>query len=169
MDREAAELFLKHARWRLNDDYWPRLKRCLDELSDEDIWRRPNDACNSVGNIMLHLCGNIRQWVVHGLGDAEDIRIRQAEFDERGPIPKDELIEKMQTTLNEVDAVLFRLDPETLTQPKRVQGYDETVLTVIFHIVEHFSYHLGQIVYNAKASKAVDFGFFQLNEDGYND
>ncbi|MDP8242794.1 MAG: DinB family protein [Candidatus Hinthialibacter antarcticus] len=163
----ANELFIQHSRWRLKDDYWPRIQKCAALLSEDEMWRRPNDASNSVGNILLHLCGNVRQWVVHGLGGETDNRKRQSEFDERSPIPKAELLAKMEQTLNEVDAVLAQLDPNTLTEPRKIQGYDETTLTAVYHIVEHFSYHLGQIAYITKAYQAVDLGFFNIGDDGY--
>lgn len=166
---DSQELFIQHSRWRLKEDYWPRIQKCAALLSEDEIWRRPNDASNSVGNILLHLCGNVRQWVVHGLGGEADNRKRQSEFDERGPIPKVELLAKMKQTLAEVDAVLAALDPKALTEPRSIQGYDETTLTAVYHIVEHFSYHLGQIAYITKAYQAVDLGFFDLSKDGYHE
>lgn len=165
----AHELFIQHSRWRLQEDYWPRIQKCAALLSEDEIWRRPNDASNSIGNILLHLCGNVRQWMIHGLGGEPDNRQRQSEFDERGPIPKAELLAKMEQTLNEVDAVLASLDPNALTEARSIQGYNETTLTAVFHVVEHFSYHLGQIAYITKAYQAVDLGFFQLSDDGYHE
>ncbi len=164
---DVNQRFIQHSRWRLKDDYWPRIQKCAALLSEDELWRRPNDASNSAGNIMLHLCGNIRQWVVHGLGGADDTRQRQVEFDERGPIPKAELLAMMQETIDEVDAVLASLDPNTLTEKQSIQGFDETTLTAVYHVVEHFSYHLGQIAYITKADQAVDLGFFNIGEGGY--
>ncbi len=159
---QPGQHFIDHAIWRLKEDYFHRLKSCVDQLSEEEVWQRPNQSSNSVGNIILHLCGNVRQWVVHGLGGNPDIRQRQQEFDERGPIPKADLIQKMEFTLNEVEEVLRAFPPDKLMEPVTIQGFDETCLTAIFHVVEHFSYHLGQIAYITKANRDTDLKFFDV-------
>jgi len=95
MDEYKKEIFdqiKSEVRRRLIDESMPRLKSCLEKLSEEDIWWRPNDNSNSVGNLILHLCGNIRQWMLAALGGSVDNRVRQKEFDEREPLPKDALM-----------------------------------------------------------------------------
>ena len=154
--------FIVHARCRLNEDYFPKLQKCVDLLSEDDLWWRPNDSSNSVGNILLHLCGNLRQWIVHGGGGEVDIRQRPEEFAERGPISKDELMGKLSSILQQVDDTLAKFDPTDLSEPRTVQGFDETCLTIIFHAVEHFAQHLGQIVYITKMRKNIDLKFFDL-------
>jgi len=163
MDEYKKEIFdhiKSEVRRRLIDESTPRLKSCLEKLSDEDIWWRPNDNSNSVGNLILHLCGNIRQWMLSALGGSVDNRVRQKEFDERGPLPKDALIQKLDQVMIEVDELLDRLHPEILIEKKVVQGFEETGISILIHVIEHFSYHVGQIVYMTKAAKDIDLKFY---------
>jgi uncharacterized damage-inducible protein DinB len=162
MNDQLGKAFIEHSKWRLVDDYMERLKACLDQLSEEAVWERPNESSNSVGNIILHLCGNVRQWMVHGVGGKADIRLRQQEFDERGPISKRELIQRLETVLVEAERELLSFPNENLLDEVVIQGFDETYFTAIFHVVEHFSYHLGQIAYITKAKQNVDLKFFDV-------
>ena len=157
-----TQLFLTEARFHLMQQYLPWLRACLEKLSEDDMWWRPNAQSNSAGNLILHLCGNIRQWVIHGVGGAEDLRQRKAEFAEQGPIPKAELLVQLEATLAEVDAVLQRVTAEALAQPRQIQGFDQTVLSAIFHVVEHFSYHTGQIIYLTKMRTGQDLKFWNV-------
>ena len=157
-----TQLFLTEARFHLMQQYLPWLRACLEKLSEDDMWWRPNAQSNSAGNLILHLCGNIRQWVIHGVGGAEDLRQRKAEFAEQGPIPKAELLVQLEATLAEVDAVLQRVTAEALAQPRQIQGFDQTVLSAIFHVVEHFSYHTGQIIYLTKMRTGEDLKFWNV-------
>ena len=161
-DHPVTFAFIQHARYRLCEDYLPKIRQCLDTLSEEDIWWRPNHSCNSVGNLILHLCGNMRQWIVHELGGEPDIRNRPQEFSERGPILKVELLGKLESTIQRVDEVLKQFDEESILEPRTVQGFDESCLTAIFHVVEHFAQHLGQITYIAKMRKDIDLKYFDL-------
>lgn len=163
MDEYKKEIFdqiKSEVRRRLIDESMPRLKMCLEKLTEEDIWWRPNDNSNSVGNLILHLCGNIRQWMLSALGGSVDNRIRQKEFDERGPLPKDTLIQKLDQVMKEVGELLDRLHPEALIEKKVVQGFEETGMSILIHVIEHFSYHVGQIVYMTKAAKDIDLKFY---------
>ncbi|MBI1390386.1 MAG: DUF1572 domain-containing protein [bacterium] len=159
--------FIEHSRWRLCEDYAKRMRACLERLPDDAVWRRPNGASNSAGNLVLHLCGNVRQWAIHGLGGADDVRRRSDEFNETGPIDKAELIERLETTLREAGEVIAALDPSRLEEMRSIQGYDVTVLHALYHVVEHFSYHLGQVCYITKAFTGEDLAFFQIGGDGY--
>ena len=162
---ETAKAFVEYSRYKLWEDYFPKVRKCAEHLSEEDVWQRPNENSNSVGNILLHLCGNLRQWIIHGLGGAEDVRNRPQEFAERGPIPKAQLLAKLEATLKEVDETLASFDLSRLLEKKPVQGFDETCLTVIYHVVEHFAQHLGQISYIAKMLCDVDLKYFDLSGD----
>ncbi len=155
---EAARSFIDRSRRLLLDDYLPRIERCLERLSDEEIWWRANPECNSVGNLILHLAGNVRQWVISGVGLAADRRQRQQEFDERGPIPREALLEGLKTTIEEADAVLASVSLGSLGEKRHIQGCDVTVLEAIYHVVEHFSMHTGQIILLTKMHKG-DLGF----------
>src|SRR6266702_8297067 len=94
---EIGQLFITRSRHHLSEDFLPKIERCLEVLTDEQIWWRANPQSNSIGNLILHLSGNVRQWIVSGLGGAADGRDRPAEFSEHGPIPKDELLRKLHT------------------------------------------------------------------------
>ncbi|MFB3784782.1 MAG: DinB family protein [bacterium] len=158
----ATQVFVSFARSILLEDYFPKILQCMDILPEEDLWWRPNLESNSVGNLMLHLSGNVRQWIVHGLGGEEDIRDRPAEFREQGPIPKAQLVALLEDALNDAGRVLDKFDLTRILEPRKIQGFDVTGLAAIFHVVEHFSQHLGQISYITKMRKAVDLQFYDL-------
>src|ERR1700716_1230057 len=99
---EVSLAFVQEARDLITEEYLPKIERCVEKLTDEQVWWRPNPESNSIGNLLLHICGNARQWIVCGLGGATDERQRQTEFDEREGIPRDELLEKLRTTIAEV-------------------------------------------------------------------
>src|SRR5918993_1566049 len=99
----VSKAFVDQARKFLSEDYLPKLERCLEQLTDKQIWWRANEKSNSIGNLLLHLSGNARQWIVSGLGGADDARVRQQEFDERRVIPRAELLETVRQTLRDVD------------------------------------------------------------------
>ena len=161
-----SESFLRESRRYLMGDYLPKILICLDSLSEADVWWRGNEASNSIGNLVLHLAGNARQWIVHGVGGAVDVRQRQSEFDRRGAIAPSELAALLHTTLTEVDSVLASLDPATLLDARRIQGLDTTVMGAVYHVVEHFSTHTGQIVMLTKLRTGRDLGFWEVRADG---
>lgn len=163
---DVAQAFIDQSRRFLLKEYLPKIERCLDELSDEDLWWRPNETSNSVGNLLLHLAGNVRQWIVHGVGGAHDVRQRQQEFDERTPLPAEALLAGLREALQEVDRVLADLDPADLSQQHRIQGIEVTVFEAIYHVVEHFSTHVGQIVYVTKLRTGRNLQFYEMNADG---
>ncbi|MDH4042918.1 MAG: DUF1572 domain-containing protein [Gemmatimonadota bacterium] len=158
---DLGQAFLDESRRYLTQEYAVKIRLCLAELSDEDLWWRPNEHANSIGNLVLHLAGNIRQWIVSGVGGAPDARHRQAEFDERGPLARDELLRRLDTALRDVDRVLGDLDPAVLTQDRRIQGRDTNVFRAIYHVVEHFGMHTGQIAYITKLRTGEDLGFYR--------
>ncbi len=159
---DAGGAFLARSRYYLSEEYLPKIVRSLEHLTDEDIWWRPNEASNSIGNLLLHLAGNVRQWIVSGLGGETDRRIREAEFDQRTPIAAAELVEALAATVREADKVLAGLDPSRLLQPCRIQGFDVTVLGAVYHVVEHFGMHTGQITLIAKQRRGADLGLTVL-------
>lgn len=145
---------------RLLGESIPRLRKCLSLMDDDEIWQRPNEGTASAGNLVLHVLGNARQWIVTGLGDAVDNRRRSAEFDERGPIPRADLVRLVDETERDIRRVLETLDPETLLEVRRVQVFRETGVSILVHVVEHFSYHVGQIGYALKSRRGVDLGYY---------
>jgi len=124
-----------------------RIKHCLGQLNDEQVWWRSQPSLNSIGNLILHLCGNLRQWIVAGLGGAADSRDRPAEFAERGPLPKEELLRMLEAVLDEAKEVLGRLTAQQLLEARRIQGFDLSGLGAIFDSVPHFRGHTQEIVH----------------------
>jgi len=153
--------FLEESRRYLSKEYAVKIRLCLEDLSDEDLWWRPNEQSNSIGNLMLHLAGNIRQWIVSGVGGAPDTRARQAEFDERGPLPREEVLRRFDAALADADTVLKDLDPAVLAESRAIQGRDTNVFKAIYHVVEHFGMHTGQIAYITKLRTGADLGFYR--------
>jgi uncharacterized damage-inducible protein DinB len=162
---DVAQTFIAQARAYLSGDYLPKIERCLEALSDEDVWWRANPESNSIGNLLLHLAGNVRQWIVGGLGGGRDARVRQQEFDERSIIPRAELLALVRQALSDVDDTLASLDPSILLEQRRIQGNDVVVLEAIFHVVEHFSMHTGQIILLTKMLGSADLEFYDFSED----
>jgi hypothetical protein len=156
-----AKMIRKDARAGF-EKYLPRVVRCLQSLSEKEIWWRPNTASNAAGNIVLHLCGNLRQWVISGLGGAPDVRARDQEFSERGPIPRRTLIKQLKTTVREACEITDRLSAETLLQDFSIQGFRVSGLVAILHVYEHFAYHAGQITYITKLRCGQDLRFTRL-------
>jgi uncharacterized damage-inducible protein DinB len=154
-----AQEFIEASRVFLKRDFLPKLKHCVEGMSEQDVWWRPNEQSNSVGNLILHLCGNMKEWILKSIGGEEFERHRDAEFAERRSRPKAELIANIEATVGEVDRVLDQLPPSRLFERFPVQVYRSSRLQVIYHVVEHFSYHLGQILYIYKLRTGRAPGF----------
>lgn len=159
---EFAAAFLAQSREYLTGHYLPKIRAAVEQLSEEDLWWRPNEASNSVGNLLLHLAGNIRQWIVSGVGGASDQRHRAEEFAQRDPLPREALLAGLTEAVLDADAVLARTNPATLGVRLTVQGRQVTALEVIYHVVEHLAMHAGQILYVAKLRRGKDLGFYHL-------
>lgn len=161
----AGQAFIDRSRAFLGSEYLPRIRGCLEELPPDALWWRPNEASNSVGNLLLHLSGNVRQWIVSGVGGEEDVRERQAEFDAGGGSDAGTLLARLEHTVADADRVLADLDPDRLLEDLVIQGTHTTVLGAIYHVVEHFGMHTGQIAYITKLRTGEDLGFYDV-EDG---
>ena len=155
---DLATTFLSMSRQYLGTEYPTKLRAAVEALPVEARWWRANDESNSVGNLLLHLDGNVRQWIVAGVGGVSGgapanrswLRDRPAEFAERlGPSAR-ELLSRLDATLAEADAVLARLTADSLAQRCEIQGRSITLFDAIYHVVEHFSLHLGQIIWATK-------------------
>jgi uncharacterized damage-inducible protein DinB len=138
-----------------------RIGSCLGKLTEEQIWARGGAEENAVGNLVLHLCGNVRQWIVSGVGGEGDIRDRDAEFAARGGVTAAELTKSLGNTVEEAARVLARVSATRLAERIVVQGYNETVMEAIYHVVEHFSGHTGQILFATKMLTGEDLGFYR--------
>ena len=168
MKGEVSTEFIKQSL-----DYFhantPRIEKCLDELSEEEVWRSPNAESNSIGNLILHLCGNISQWIISGIGGEEDDRERDEEFVPDQNISKSDLLDRLKKTTSKASNIMSSLDDRELLRVRRVQCYDMSAIGIIIHVVEHYSYHTGQIAYWTKAIRNADLGFYagqDLNETG---
>jgi uncharacterized damage-inducible protein DinB len=155
-----AQEFIEASRVFLKDDFLPKVKHCLEGMPEQDIWWRPNEQSNSAGNLILHLCGNMKQWILNSMGGGRFERDRDAEFAQRRPVSKAELIASIEATVTAVDMVLEKLPPAGLLERFPVQAYTTSRLQAIYHVVEHFSYHLGQILYIYKMRTGKDPGFY---------
>jgi hypothetical protein len=156
-----SAIFLDFSRRKLTEQYWPRVRRCVESLSDEQVWWRPNEASNSIGNLLLHLDGNVRQWLISSFRRLEDVRDRPAEFRERQLLPGSALIERLGTTVNEASDVLAGLTETQLLATFHIQGYTVTGLHAVYQVVEHFGIHYGQILYITKLVSGQDLGFYR--------
>jgi uncharacterized damage-inducible protein DinB len=142
------------------DENTSKIKACMKQLDEKDIWFRHNEHVNSVGNILLHLSGNIRQWIISSLGGAPDIRERDLEFSTVGGFTKEELTTRWQDTIQEAVTVITDASPENLLRYRVVQGSMHSGIGIIIHVTEHYSYHTGQIIFLTKLYKNIDMGFY---------
>jgi uncharacterized damage-inducible protein DinB len=159
---QTGQEFIARSRYHLIDDFLPKLERCLERLTDDQVWWRPNEQSNSIGNLVLHLCGNARQWIVCSVGGVADSRDRDAEFAQRGVIPRAELQLLLKQTLGDVGATLQQYDPDKLLESRTIQGSSVSVLEAILHVVEHFSMHTGQILLLTKMLTNADLAFYKF-------
>ena len=138
-----------------------RIAVCLDQLTPEQVWARNSDQENAIGNLVLHLCGNLRQWIGFAVGAKPDIRVRDREFAARGDIEPAELKQRLLGAVREAADIIAAVPAERLTAMVRIQSFDVTVLEAIYHAVEHFSGHAGQIIFATKLFTAADLGFYR--------
>ena len=165
MEQHAKSLgraFLEQAVAHLEQDFMPKIRRCVALLSEEDVWWRGSETENSAGNLLLHLAGNVRQWIISSLGGAPDQRQRPMEFSARGGVSKNEALSRLDGTVSEAAAVLRALSPDELLRARLIQGFQRTGLQAVFHVVEHFGYHTGQIVFITKLRTQRDLKFYDL-------
>jgi Protein of unknown function (DUF1572) len=124
-----------------------KITHCLNQLNDEQVWHRPAAEMNSVANLLIHLGGNLRQWIISGVGGEQDVRRRQAEFDDRSMRSKKDLLAEFTQVLQRCDAVLAKTDPKNLLQRRRIQGFEVQLLEAIFNTVCHLKGHVQEIIH----------------------
>lgn len=162
MTTGSYRLFLDISRRKLVEEYWAGICDCLELLNEDQVWWRPNPTSNSIGNLLLHLNGNVQQWLVALLGGPIRQRNRPAEFAEKGPIPVSELRARLASTLDEVEHILSQVQPAALKKTYEIQNRaGVTGLEAVYHVVEHFSMHYGQILYITKLLTSEDLGFYR--------
>ncbi|MEM9143031.1 MAG: DinB family protein [Bacteroidota bacterium] len=160
MESRVAKEIVEQLVYRM-DESSRMIKITLEKLSEADVWQRPNAKSNSIGNIMLHLCGNIQQYAVASLGGQEDTRDRDREFALEDGMTKTELLSNLEQTVERAKAVMRSIGLEELLRKRRVQGFELSGIGIIVHVVEHYSYHTGQIAFWVKQLKNQDLGFYE--------
>lgn len=158
-----AASFLERSRYYLCREYPTKIRAAVEAMPADRLWWRPNESSNSVGNLLLHLTGNVRQWIVSGVGGQPDVRKRNMEFAARGGATAAGMLDGLDATIREVDDVLRGLLPSELLERRTIQGRDTTVMEAVYHVVEHFAGHTGQIIWIAKMSAPGSVKFY---EDG---
>jgi len=159
MNKKFIEEFIGQAiHWI--DENTQKLATCVQELNDSEIWKRPNLHSNSVGNIILHLCGNMRQYAISSLGNSKDVRERDKEFSADGGYSGAELFKKLTDTVEQAKKIIQSTTEEELLRERKVQGYTHSGIGIILHVTEHYSYHTGQIIFWTKLLKDKDLGFY---------
>jgi hypothetical protein len=141
------------------DEGMTKIEHCLAQLTDEQLWWRPRPEMNSIANLLLHLAGNLRQWIVAGVGGAPDTRDRPAEFADRSLAPRAHVVGILHEVIRECDAVLARVDAAQLVSPKRIQGFYMTAVGAIFHTVPHFRGHVQEIIHMTRAQVGEPYRF----------
>jgi uncharacterized damage-inducible protein DinB len=159
MQNSIASEFISQAVFRMQENT-PRIEKCLQLLSEEDVWKKPNEAGNSIGNLILHLCGNITQYIISSLGNKEDNRVRDEEFSVKGGYTKEQLFKKLTATVAEAVGIIQSLDENELMHIRSVQGFQLSAIGSILHVAEHYSYHTGQIALITKLITNKDLGFY---------
>jgi Protein of unknown function (DUF1572) len=164
---DSVRLFLDFSHQKFFGQYVPRLRTCVHSLSDQQIWWHPNPASNSVGNLLLHLNGNVGQWLVASFNRLPDQRDRPSEFQEHDQPTKSVLMDRLNATLARAESTLLGLTAHDLLATWTIQGYTVTGLAAVYQVVEHFGLHYGQIVYITKMLTSSDLGFYrQLDRTG---
>jgi uncharacterized damage-inducible protein DinB len=159
MLEEFIKEFIAQAIHRIDENI-PKLIKCIGELEESEIWKRPNQNSNSVGNIILHLCGNIRQYAISSLGHSKDVREREKEFLADGGYSKPDLLQKFLSTIEEAKNIIQNISVEELLRRRQVQGYTHSGIGIVIHVTEHLSYHTGQIIFWTKLLKNKDLEFY---------
>lgn len=153
--------FVSYARRKMADHH-AQVRRCAALCTPEQVWHRVNPHSNSIGNLLLHLRGNVHQWIVSGLGGRAFERDRAAEFAQRDPLPVEAVLARLAQTVDEADRVIAGLGDEDLNRPYHIQGYAVAGQEAIFHVVEHFAFHTGQIVTMTKALLDIDLSLYDV-------
>jgi uncharacterized damage-inducible protein DinB len=159
MQKSVAAEFISQAVFRMQENT-PRIEKCLQLLSEEDVWKKPNETGNSIGNLILHLCGNITQYIISSLDNKEDNRIRDEEFSMKGGYTKEQLFKKLTATIENTVHIMQILDDGELMRIRSVQGFQLSAIGSILHVAEHYSYHTGQIALITKLITNKDLGFY---------
>jgi uncharacterized damage-inducible protein DinB len=155
----ASQLFVGYSIEKM-EQMSKQIHECVQALSEEQIWQRSSENANSIGNLLLHLSGNIRQWIGHGVGGLEDVRDRDKEFATRGGRSTVEVLSLFDATVTEAILILRQMPAQRLTERTKPQNRDVAVLEAIYQVVGHLMLHAGQIIFATKQITGKDLGFF---------
>ncbi|WP_299621456.1 DinB family protein [uncultured Tenacibaculum sp.] len=159
MNEELLNEFKEQIIFRLDESSRMNMKS-LALISEEDVWKRFNQSSNSIGNLILHLCGNITQYAIASLGNKEDQRNRDIEFSTEEGYTKAELLSKLSATVQEAKRIILETSQEEYLRKREVQGFNFSGIGIVIHVTEHYSYHTGQIAFWIKQLKNKDLGFY---------
>jgi uncharacterized damage-inducible protein DinB len=157
----AAEIFLSRSRYWLTKEYPIKLRHCVNALPPGTVWSRPNDSSNSIGNLLVHLAGNVTEWILGGVGGQTISRYRAGEFAQKEGTEGPALLDDLEALLLKADSVLARLTARDLERSVVIQQRDTTILAAIYHVVEHFAMHTGQIVLMTKIYAPGKIRFYE--------
>ena len=159
MENSFCKEFKEQCVYR-NEENTKRIIQCLEKISETEIWKAPNESSNSMANIILHLCGNITQYIIAALGNHDDHRERDKEFSTTGGYNKAELIHKLSATVAQANDIIRHISEEALMKRYSVQGFNLSGIGIIIHVTEHYSNHTGQVAFWVKEIKNIDLGFY---------
>ena len=157
----ASGLFLSRSRYWLTKEYPIKLRHCVNALPRDAVWARPNESSNSIGNLLVHLTGNVTEWILGGVGGRSIKRYRAGEFEQQDGADAAALLDDLEKVLQEADAVLAGLTEKDLERSVVIQGRDTNVLGAVYHVVEHFAMHTGQIVLMTKIYAPGKIQFYE--------
>lgn len=161
----GSRIFLERSRYYLSTEYLTKLRLALAVVSPEAVWRRESESSNSIGNLLVHLAGNVREWIVEGIGGLAVDRDRALEFSRRDGPPPAQLLSDLESAVRDADGILAKLDPSALGRACAIQGRETTVMAALYHVVEHFAMHTGQVVLLAKMYAPGELRFYDDSGD----
>jgi len=154
---EPALLMLEELSDRLLRMYPQEIRECLASLDDDQIWWRPNASSMSVGNMVLHLTGNLNHYLGRGVVASGYRRERPKEFSEKGPIPREELLRRLEESLGWARRAFERITPESLMDKAELGEETTEIARLVIGVTTHFNGHVGQIIYVTKMIKGKEF------------
>jgi uncharacterized damage-inducible protein DinB len=157
----VPEIFLSRSRYWLIKEYPIKLRHCVNALPRASAWARPNESSNSIGNLLVHLTGNVTEWILGGVGGQTITRDRAGEFEQKDGADASTLLDNLEAVLREADSVLASLTAQDLERSIMIQGRETTVLAAVYHVVEHFAMHTGQIVLLTKTYAPGKIHFYE--------
>ncbi len=157
----VPEIFLSRSRYWLIKEYPIKLRHCVNALPRASVWARPNESSNSIGNLLVHLTGNVTEWILGGVGGQTITRDRAGEFEQKDGADASTLLDNLEAVLREADSVLASLTAQDLERSIMIQGRETTVLAAVYHVVEHFAMHTGQIVLLTKTYAPGKIHFYE--------